>query len=456
MARDVRALRHPVSVAGIVLTTVSAVLFLIVFLADLFGLHTNPYMGIVFFLILPGSFLLGLALIPVGAWIDRWQRHRGRRAAEMRWPGVDLNDPGQRRAALIIFLLTLANAMIVSLAAYRGVEYMDSVQFCGQVCHAVMKPEFVAYQDGPHSRVTCVQCHIGPGAGWFARSKLSGTRQVFAVTLNTYTRPIPSPVQSLRPAREVCEQCHWPEKFHGDKIRRVVEYAGDENNTESVTTLQVHVGGGSERLGIAQGIHWHMNVANEVDYIATDDRRQVIPWVRIKDRFGNIREYTAEGTTPEQLAKGERRRMDCVDCHNRPSHPMAATPERAVNEMMARGEIPRTLPFVRREAVKALKATYATQEAATEGISRALRDFYRTQFADVYMSRRQDVEKAVAAAEGAFRRNVFPEMRVQFGTYPNNLGHMDFPGCFRCHDDNHKSKDGKTIGQDCENCHKIG
>jgi hypothetical protein len=455
MARDLRLLRSPISVAGMVLTTVSAVVFLVVFLADLFGLHTNPYSGIIFFLILPGVFLIGLAVIPLGAWFERRRRTRGRPASELHWPRLDLNDPVQRRATLLIFALTLANIVIVSLAAYRGVEYMDSVQFCGQVCHGVMQPEFIAYQDGPHSRVTCVQCHIGPGASWFARSKVSGTRQVFAVTLNTYTRPIPSPVQNLRPAREVCEQCHWPEKFHGDKIRRVSEYGEDEKNAESVTTIQVHVGGGSERLGIAQGIHWHMNVANEVEYIATDDKRQVIPWVRIKDRFGSVREYTAEGTTPDQLAKGERRRMDCMDCHNRPSHPMAATPERAVNEMMSRDEIPRTLPFARREAVKALKATYATQDAATEGISRALRDFYRTQYSDVYMTRRQDVEKAVAATDRAYRRNVFPEMHVQFGTYPNNIGHMDFPGCFRCHDDNHKSKDGKTIGQDCESCHKI-
>jgi hypothetical protein len=318
-----------------------------------------------------------------------------------------------------------------------------------------MKPEFTAYQDGPHSRVTCVQCHIGSGASWFAKSKLSGTRQLFAVSFRTYSRPIPSPVQNLRPARDTCEQCHWPEKFHGDKIRRVFEYAEDEKNTESLTTLQVHVGGGSERLGIAQGIHWHMNVANEVEYIATDDKRQVIPWVRVKDRFGGVREYVAEGTRPEDLAKGERRRMDCMDCHNRPSHPMAATPERAVNELLARGDIPKTLPFVRREAVKALKANYPSEAAADEGISRTLRDFYRSQSPDVYMSQRQDVEKAVNATVNLFRRNVFPEMNVSFGTYSNNIGHMDFPGCFRCHDDNHKSQDGKKIGQDCDACHKI-
>jgi hypothetical protein len=198
-----------------------------------------------------------------------------------------------------------------------------------------------------------------------------------------------------------------------------------------------------------------MNVANEVEYIATDDKRQVIPWVRVKDRFGNVREYTAEGAKPEDLAKGERRRMDCMDCHNRPSHPMAATPERAVNQRMARGDIPKTLPFVRRETVKALKASYPSQERAEEGISRSLRDFYRSQFPTEFMSRRQEVEKAANAAMDIYRRNVFPEMNVAFGTYPNNIGHMDFPGCFRCHDDSHASKDGKKIGQDCETCHKI-
>jgi hypothetical protein len=452
---DVRLIRSPISVVGMWLTTVTAVTFLVVFMADLFGLHTNPYIGILFFLILPSFFLLGLILIPFGAFIERRRRAAGLAPSQIHRPKFDLNVPAQRRMAVAAFALTMANVVIVSLAAYRGVEYMDSVQFCGQVCHDVMKPEFQAYQDGPHSRVTCVQCHIGPGASWFARSKVSGMRQVLAVARGSYSRPIASPVKNLRPAREVCEQCHWPEKFHGDKIRRATEYGDDEKNTESVTTLQVHVGGGSEKMGTATGIHWHMNVANEVEYITTDERRQVIPYVRVKDRQGNVREYFAEGVTPDQLARGERRRMDCMDCHNRPSHPMAATAERAVDDAIARGEIPKDLPFVRREAVKALKSEYPSQDVATEQIAAQLREYYRTQQNAAYMSKRQVVEKAVSAAGAVYRRNVFPEMNVRFGTYLNNIGHMDSPGCFRCHDDNHKTKDGKAIGQECDTCHNI-
>jgi hypothetical protein len=272
---------------------------------------------------------------------------------------------------------------------------------------------------------------------------------------HTYSRPIPSPVHSLRPARDTCEQCHWPEKFHGDRTRRIYEYADDEANSETVTTLEVHVGGGSERLGIATGIHWHMNVANEIEYIATDETRQVIPYVRLKDRYGNMREYVAEGVTPNQFAKGERRRMDCMDCHNRPAHTMAPTAAKAVNAVIARGEISRTLPFVHREVVNALKTSYPTQAAAAEGIARSLHEFYRSQYQPIYVTRRQDIERAVIAAQNIARRNVFPDMNVQLGTYANNIGHIDFPGCFRCHDDSHTAKDGKKIGQDCDSCHHI-
>ena len=455
MAREVRLIRSPISVIGMVLTTISAVTFLVVFLADLFGLHTNPYIGILFFLVLPSIFLIGLALIPLGAWVERRRQAAGKAPSVMQWPRIDLNVPAQRRTAVMIFALTMANVVIVSLAAYRGVEYMDSVQFCGQVCHQVMKPEFTAYQDGPHSRVSCVQCHIGPGASWFARSKVSGMRQVLAVARGSYSRPIASPVQNLRPAREVCEQCHWPEMFHGDLVRRVAEYSDDEKNSESVTVLQMHVGGGTNRTGGATGIHWHTSSATEIEYITTDEKRQVIPYVRLKDGNGNVREYFAEGVTPEQLAKGERRRMDCIDCHNRPSHPMAATAERAVDSALATGEMPKTLPFVRREAVKAVKASYPSQEVAVEQIATSLREFYRTQQNAIYMSKRQEVERAVSSAEAVYRRNVFPEMNVRFGTYLNNIGHMDSPGCFRCHDDSHKTKDGKTIGQECDTCHEI-
>lgn len=456
MSREVRLIRSPIAVVGMVLTTVSAVLFITVFLADLFGLHSNPYLGILFFLVFPAMFLAGLVLMPLGTWYERRRRAAGKAPSELHWPRVDLNVPAQRRTAIGIFALTMANVVIVSLAAYRGIEYMDSVAFCGQVCHEVMKPEFTAYQDAAHSRVACVQCHTGPGASSFVRSKVSGVRRVVGVALDSYPRPIPSPVHDLRPARDVCEQCHWSAKRHGDVVRRVTDYADDEANTASVTMLQMHVGGGGgERTGGAAGIHWHAGADADIEYVTTDEARQVIPYVRMSSADGSVAEYFAEGVTPEDVAKGERRRMDCLDCHNRPSHTMTATAERAVDRALAAGEIPGNLPFVRREIVKAVKASYPSQDVAAESIGNAIREFYRAQHATVFAAQRQDVERAVSGAGRVYRRNVFPEMRVGFGTYPNNIGHTDSPGCFRCHDDSHKTRDGKVIGQDCDTCHSV-
>lgn len=445
MAADVRLIRSPVSVAGMVLTTISAVLFLVVLLADLFGLHTNPYVGIVFFLILPAIFLLGLVLIPLGAWIERGRRARGKAPSVASWPRIDLNDPAQRMTAVTIFALTMANVIIVSLAAYRGVEYMDSVAFCTQVCHTPMKPEFMAHQSGPHANVKCVECHVGSGASSFVQAKAAGTRRVLGVMTGNYPRPIVPDASQLLAASETCERCHWPERFHGDVVRRIVEYADNEKNTESVTTLKLKVGGGDGRRGTATGIHWHMNVANEIEYIATDRERQSIPYVRMKGRDGVVREYYSAGTTPERLTKGERRRMDCLDCHNRPSHAIAPTPDRAVNEAIMRGVIPLTLPFIHRESVAALKAGNPT----------ALRDSYRAKQPDVAARSSQTIDQTVSALQDILARNVFPDMKVTFGSYANNIGHVDSPGCFRCHDDEHKAGDGRKIGQDCETCHTI-
>jgi len=453
--RLARLVRNWISMLGVLIVTVSALLFLIVFLLDLLGFHTNPYIGILFFLIIPGVFVAGLVLIPIGTWRERRRQRSGAAPSRPTWPRLDLNDPTHRRATFGVIVLTLVNVVIVSLAAYRGIEFMDSPEFCGLVCHEVMEPEFAAFQDGPHSRVACVKCHIGPGAPWFVRSKLDGTRQVLEVMMNSHSRPIPSPVYNLRPAREVCEQCHWPEKFHGESVQVRREYADDEQVSETVTTLRVKVGGGSEKLGTATGIHWHMNVANVVEYIATDDKRQTIGYVKVRDRSGAVREYYADGVGPEALQRGERRLMDCMDCHNRPSHAFFPSAETAVDSAIGAGEIPRTLPFVRRETVAALKVSHQSSESAREDIASRLRSFYQNGSGNGSTPPAADVDRAIEAAQRLYSRNVFPTMNVTWGSYPNNIGHMSAPGCFRCHDDLHKTKDGRAIKQDCDLCHDI-
>lgn len=453
--------KNAITIFGAALTTTGAILFLAFFLLELAGMHTNPYMGMIFLLICPGLFVAGLVIMPLGAWLAHRRDAAGLKGWRPTWPKIDLNDAVQRRATAIFLVSTLANVLIVSVAAYSGIEYMDSPQFCGQLCHEVMEPEFAGYQEGPHSRVACVQCHIGPGANWFVKSKMSGLRQVYAVTFNTHSRPIPSPVHDLRPARDTCEQCHWPEKFHGDKVRVSRTYADDEANTETVTTLRMHIGGINRLDKSATGIHWHVSQLNTIEYIATDEKRQVIPYVRLDDGKGHVTEFRVDGFTDQQVAearaKGEVRTLDCIDCHNRPSHTFAFSAERAVDEAITGGGFDQKLPFVRREAVKVLKASYATKAAAMDGIKAGLEGFYKQ---NPTGATPEAVSRAVSTAQRLYERNVFPTMKVGWGSYANNVGHSDpgpspFPGCFRCHDEQHKSRQGKTISQDCSLCHTI-
>jgi hypothetical protein len=448
-----KSAQNPLTSVGIFLTTVSALLFVLLFFVDFFGLHTNPYLGMVAFLALPALFLVGLALIPVG--MVRERRRLARGLGPSQWIGgrIDLNEPHHRRLVGAVGALTVVNAVIVGLAGVKGLEYMDSVPFCGTVCHTVMEPEHTAYLDGPHARVRCVECHIGPGASWFVKSKVDGIRQVWAVTFNTYARPIPSPVHDLRPARDTCEHCHWPDKFTGDVVKIFPAYNDDEVNTENSTTLQLRVGGGSWRRGGPHGIHWHTSTNHQVEYIASDDGREEIPWVRLTDATGKVTEFVKDGFDTSTLQGREIRTMDCVDCHNRPSHRFAPTPERAVDAAIHNQALPGDLPFVRREAVAALKDAYPDRPSAERAIEARLRKFYSDSYPALAADAR--VTQAIDGVKRIYGHNVFPAMKLTWGTHPNHLGHTDSPGCFRCHDEEHKPKDGAAISQDCETCHKM-
>jgi nitrate/TMAO reductase-like tetraheme cytochrome c subunit len=443
------------TLAGAVLTTSSAVTLIGFWFHDLVrGEPVHPYTGIVFYLILPGVFVLGLLLMPLGVW---WHRRGLRARGELpaAYPAIDLRSATLRRGVLLVGVLTGLNVIILGTATYRGVSHMNTVQFCGETCHTVMSPQLTAYLGSPHSRVDCVQCHIGPGAPWFVRSKLSGVRQIFAVTLNTYSRPIPAPVKELRPARETCEQCHWPQKFHGDKFLVRTKYADDEENTPLTTVLVLKIGGRTWQGSV--GIHGrHLDTVERISYVSIDGRRQVISQVNYIDDEGKTVEYLSQEVQPtaEQLAKAERRQMDCMDCHNRPTHAFQM-PERAVDEAITAGRISRQLPFVKKKSVELLRADYPDRGVAAARITAGLADYYRTSYPEVYRTHRPLVELAAEQVKAIYLRNVFPEMKVTWGTYPNNLGHADFLGCFRCHGGSHVSADGKMISPDCTSCHTI-
>jgi NapC/NirT cytochrome c family protein len=447
--------QNPTTLTGAVLTTSGAVTLIAFWFYDfLLPGPPHPYIGILLFLILPAIFAAGLVLIPIGIWLRRRKLLAKGELREI-YPAVDLRQPMVRRGLVLVANATLLNILIFGTASYRGVAYMDSTQFCGQTCHTVMQPEFSAYQGSPHSRVSCVECHIGAGADWFVRSKLSGVRQVFAVTFHTYSRPIPAQVKYLRPARETCEHCHWPERFTGDKFVVKTSYKDDEKNTTQRTVLLLKVGGRSWK-GF-EGIHGrHLDEGSRIRYISIDAQRQIIPVVYYTNDQGKTVEYISSDiqATKQQLEAGEHRSMDCIDCHNRPTHAFEL-PENAVNKQMAAGFVSPELPFIRKKAVELLKADYPDRETAQQRIMDGVKTFYRTNYRVIYDSRRALVEQSAENVANIYLRNIFPSMKMTWGVHPNNLGHNDSPGCFRCHDGSHVSSDGQTISNDCSACHSL-
>lgn len=445
------ALRHPLAVFGLGLTTASGLLFLALFALDVLGFISNHYVGLVSYAALPALFLIGLLAIAVGV-------RRSRKGSHSPWPRIDLNQPVQRRVLGVLLLATLGNVVILSMGTYGGVQYMETDAFCGQVCHTVMQPQFTAHLGGPHARIECVACHVGPGAGSFIDAKVSGSQRLLAVATGRYARPVRQQRGQGAATRETCERCHWDELPHGDQPTIVREYASDEVNSELSTRLRLHVGGGGEQMGDTFGSHWHADPANQVEYVALDQMAAEIPYVRVT-AGGTVREYRAEGADgfegvdEDSLAEGVRRRMDCLDCHNRSAHAFPASPERAVDEALGRGAMSRELPFIRREALRLLTEGAENGEQARAEIATALNSFYQREYATLATSRPDAVVEAVGAVQALYDRTRFPEMEVGWGTYPNHLGHTDSPGCFRCHDGLHVADDGSTIRQDCELCH---
>lgn len=448
--------RNVITLVGAALVLVSLANILFLFLLDVLEVKAKPYMGVFTYMVFPAVLILGLLIVPVGIFLERWRRRRLAPEEIPPFPRIDLNVPSHRQAFGLFVGFTAFFLVLSSVGSYRAYQFSDSVTFCGELCHSVMKPEFTAYQTSPHARVGCVECHVGPGATWFVRSKLSGAYQVYAVARKIYPRPIPSPIESLRPAQETCEECHWPEKFWGAQMKSITHFGYDERNTSREIRMLIKTGGGSPTTGLTTGIHWHMNIMNEVWYVARDPQRQEIPWVKVKDLQGRVTEYIAKDSppAPEEIAKADKRRMDCMDCHNRPSH-VFLPPDRAVDEALLAGRIDRSLPFIKRQAVEVLAAEYASVEVARERIATALDAFYLKTYPALYSRKLMAIKAAITEVQRLYQTNVFPEMKVDWQTHPNNIGHFYYPGCFRCHGGNHVSPEGKVISKECEICHTI-
>jgi nitrate/TMAO reductase-like tetraheme cytochrome c subunit len=438
--------RNWLSWSGMVLAASALFAFLLLFAFDLFAIHRNPYIGILAYVVAPFFFVLGIFFTLLGALI-RWRtRRRAVRAAEPLAIKIDLSRARDRRILALFVAASVAFLFITALGSYQTYQYTESVEFCGKTCHLPMDPQFVAYQHTAHASVECVACHVGPGAAAYFKTKINGVKQLYHTVRNDFDRPIRLTPANLRPSQAICEQCHWPKKYVGNVERTYQHYLSDEKNTPFAVRLLLNVGGGDPLNGPQGGIHWHMNIANKIEYIATDDQLLSIPWVRMTNPQGVTTEYR-DPEFKNDPAKYQIRRMDCMDCHSRPAHKLH-TPNEAVDLALLTGRLDPTTPWVKSKVVAALVKPYSTKAEAAQGIAAALREAYP----DPGQS-----DRIIGEAQAIYRENFFPEVKVDWRTYPDFVGHKNWNGCFRCHDGKHVSADGKMSikASDCRSCHLI-
>ena len=439
---------------GIVIISIIVIIFLAVL--EYFAKQPNPYMGILAWIIVPSVLMGGVAIMAIGIWREERQKRLGK-PIDRHLPNIDLNNPSHRVALMLVSVSALALILASTFGSFQAYEHMESDVFCGTSCHVPMEPEYTAYQNSPHAKVGCVQCHIGSGAGWFVRSKLSGSYQLYSVAFNKFPRPIGTPIHNLRPAQETCEQCHWPRQFYSEKLMSNTYFSSvGAVNTKSKLDLLIRIGGGNKEAGPTSGIHWHMNIRNKVTYVSTDEGRQNIPWVRTESSDGVVHTYRST-ETPLSVADSLRMpawRMDCIDCHNRPAH-QYRPPARMVNHLMGLGWIDPELPTAKDLAVNVLEVPYSSSKVAADSIRIAIEEYYASNFPALLTSKRTQIDRMISEVQGLYAKNYFPAMKADWKAFPDNIGHMYFKGCFRCHDGKHVDETGKVLTKDCNACHAI-
>jgi hypothetical protein len=436
--------RNWLTAAGAILATAAFFSFLLLFALDIFARQNNPYVGILAYVVTPAFFFAGSFMM---FWGFRMQaRHLASGKTGEHPLIIDLTRPRDRRILQFFIAGGIAFLLVSAIGVNQTYHYTESNHFCGQTCHGPMHPEYTAYLISPHARVRCVDCHVGSGAEYYVKAKLNGVHQLIATALNNYQRPIPTPVHNLRPAQDTCEQCHWPEKLSGNLDRTYHHFLSDEDNSPFTVRLLLLVGASDIHPTMGNGIHWHINLTNQVEYFATDPKRQVIPWVRVTHADGTSTVYRSPDFSGDP-DPAEVRRMDCLDCHNRPAHRFR-TPNESVDQAIHAGLIDRSLPWVKSNVVALLSTPYDSTEQAMQSIGDTLRSRYNDQ---------PGVEPLVAAVQTLFSQTIFPDMKADWRAYPDNKGHKEWPGCFRCHDGLHSTVDGQRSlgGSECNSCHLI-
>ena len=445
------------TIIGAIIAVINFLLILVLFVISTIFNKQNTDLGLFIYIILPGFMVFGLLLIPIGMFFERRRIHKRADRGQSRLPFIDLNDPSHRNVFLIFTVSTIVLLFFSTLGSFEAYHITESVEFCGTLCHQVMEPEYTAYQNSPHANVTCVECHVGSGASWYVKSKLSGLHQVYAVTVNDYPRPIETPLHDLRPARETCEKCHWPQKFYARTLQTNKYFLTDSTNSEWDVMLQMKTGPEYIGLGLREGIHWHINPVVNIEYISDNDKRENITYVKYTNKAtGEVSIYrNADNPIGDSLiVSTQARTMDCIDCHNRPSHNYNSPPV-YFDKALLTGAISKEIPFIKKVSMGILRQTFTNKDTALIMIKDSIINYYKSEYNDLFTKKNDLISNSIVSIQNAFSQNTFPKMKVTYDVYPEHIGHMESDGCFRCHNDAFKSSNGRVITKDCNLCHTI-
>ena len=443
------------TITGAVLASISFLLIIFTLIITfIFPTDVGNYLGLFTFIILPVFLVIGLILIPVGTARKMRKDKRQEIKREVKFPIVNLNDPGQRMVVLIFVASTAVFLLLTGLGSYEVFHYTESNEFCGTLCHNVMEPEYVTYHGSAHARVNCVECHVGSGVNWYVKSKMSGLYQVYSVLANKFPTPIATPIHNLRPAQETCEKCHWPQKFYDPKFVTKKHYLSDEENTEWNIQLLMKTGPEHKAMGQSEGIHWHINPEVKIDYISTSRKRDTILEVHYTNLSTGAKRVFINNEVEQKSSNEEPRTMDCLDCHNRPSHDYLS-PSHFVDNAITAGDISTDIPEIKSVAMGILIREFPTTDSAMNYISIKLNTYYNNNYEEFMDTNMAALDKAIVAIQEGYNKNIFPFMKAQWSAYPNYMGHVESMGCYRCHNDNFVSNDGHVISRECTLCHSI-
>lgn len=450
---------NPLTLVGAVISLFNIGLMIFLAVVEMFSKHPRPYADIIIFIVLPIIVFSGLVLIVVGAVRERRRLQAGGIIHERNLI-IDFNIPQHRTLVLIFSCGFLVMSLLYAFAGFKTYEYTESNTFCGVVCHSsgqsIHRAENLSHSFSPHAEVDCSTCHVGSGVKYFVLYKLRGMRQLFDVLTDRVPKPIPTPVADLRPAQDVCESCHGPKYQFYELLEARQYYLSDTSNTPWKLDLLLKMGTAGLKTDKPPKMHWHSSTTEEIIYDASDPKRNVIPWIQVKRLDGKVRTYRTRGSSPEVPEPTEKikRRMDCVDCHNRAGHPFHH-PSDILNALMSIGLVDPALPDIKETAVKALEGDYPNFNEGKKAIRKTVLDFYRNTYPSVAASQRQTIDRAIIYLQRTYENNYDPLMKVSWRNFPSNRGHRHAPGCFRCHDGNHVSEDGEILSKSCDLCHVL-